>query len=187
MKFHGSGWQSHPSHWDKPSQLWDEVVELGNYYSLLLQRSRTSGELGDSTSLLRPWLWQSPGTFPVKTNGRIVVGQFFFCVGNDTHLLQTHIGVEVFHSFIWFWDTGLQDFSYTWHLSKQHSPKAAILEWIQQGSTFFSFAAQIDLLMYFYISQGHKLVCKYSNMGFLQCGDRETALQVWSAVYRGYL
>lgn len=81
---------------------------------LLLQRSGTSRRAGWQHVLAGPWLWQSPGTFPVKTNGRIVVGQVLFCVGNDTCLLQAHTGTgEVFHSSICFWDIRLPDFSYS--------------------------------------------------------------------------
>lgn len=121
MKFHGNGWQNHLSHWDKPTASCGmEVVELGSA-NCCCRDQGLPGELVGSTSLLRPWLWQSPGTFPVKINGRIV-GQVLLCVGNETSFLQALTGTgEVFHSSICFWDIGLQDFLYMRHLRKAQS------------------------------------------------------------------
>lgn len=86
----------------------------------------------------------------MKTNAKIVVGQVLFCVGNDTRLLQAYTRRgEVFHPSACFCDTGLQSVLHAPHLSKQYSLKAAMMEQIQQGSSFFSSAAQTDLLTYF--------------------------------------
>lgn len=51
-------------------------------------REQLPAELGGSPAQLSPWLWQSAGRVPMKTNAKVVLGQVLFCVGNDTHLLQ---------------------------------------------------------------------------------------------------
>lgn len=58
-----------------------------------------------------------------------------------------------------------------------------MMEWIQQASSFFSSTAQDRPRSTEYTNWSLYIAIRF----FLQCGDREseTALQVWSAVYRG--